>query len=340
MFKDKTVLITGGTGSLGRAILSRMISMKNPPKKIIIFSRDEYKQHQLRLLYESQTCATDEVIYNNFNRRVVFQIGDIRDYHSVSQVLKGVDIVFHAAAMKQVPVAEYSPYEVIKTNIIGAENIIAAIQENNLPIESVIGISTDKACMPISAYGMTKAIMERVFIAANIRVPDTRFVLCRYGNVMNSSGSVIPLFKELILHDQDIMITHPEMTRFMINLNEAVDTVIEAYKGAYAGEIYIPVIKSAKILDVAKVMIGDRKVNIVEGKIRPGEKLYELLISPEEMLRTVRRGKYCVITPQLPELHNKLWKFVKCSPPQFSSNDYVMNMDEVKVVLEANKLLL
>lgn len=340
MFTGKTVLITGGTGSLGRAILNRLLSIKDSPKKIIIFSRDEYKQHQLRLNYESQRCATDEIIYNNFNRRVVFQIGDIRDYHSVSQVLKNVDVVFHAAAMKQVPVAEYSPYEVIKTNITGAENLISVIQEHDLPVESVVGISTDKACKPISAYGMTKALMERMFISANIRCQNTRFILCRYGNVMNSSGSVIPLFKELISHNQDITITHPGMTRFMINLNEAVDTVFAAYKGAYPGEIYIPVIKSAKIMDLAQAMIGDKDICILDGKIRPGEKLYEVLISQEEMLRTVRRGEYCVITPQLPELYNAGWgEFVKCSMPQYSSNEYLMNQDEVRKMLRVNKLL-
>jgi len=198
MFKDKTLLVTGGTGSMGKTFVKRVLTGEHgTPKKIIVFSRDEGKQHYMRLDYLHKKHSTDEVIYNNFKNLLEFRIGDVRDYSSVCSAIKGVDIVINAAALKQVPACEYFPYQAVLTNCIGAENIVRAISENNLPVQTVVGISTDKAAKPINVMGMTKAVQERIFTSANILNPGTRFVCVRYGNVLASRGSVIPLF-----HDQ------------------------------------------------------------------------------------------------------------------------------------------
>ena len=192
----KRVLITGGTGSLGKALVRRVLSGEfGTPKKVIIFSRDEAKQHAMRMEYLHRRVATDEVIYHNFEQLLEFRIGDIRDYHSVASALRTADIVFNAAALKQVPACEYFPYEAARTNIEGAENIVRVIRELALPVETVVGISTDKACKPVNVMGMTKAIQERVLLSANITCPQTRFICVRYGNVLASRGSVIPLFQ-------------------------------------------------------------------------------------------------------------------------------------------------
>jgi FlaA1/EpsC-like NDP-sugar epimerase len=340
-----TVLIVGGTGSLGNALTERLLSKDFDVQKIIIFSRDEFKQHEMRLKFLNKKICTDEVIYANFSRKVEFQIGDIRDYHSVVRALKGVDVVFNTAAIKQVPVAEYYPMEAIKTNIIGTNNIITAISEFNLPVHTVVGISTDKACMPINAYGMTKSLMERLIIAANINCPNTRYVLTRYGNVMASRGSVIPLFAEQIRNGQDVTITDPNMTRFMMNLPQAVQTIIDTYSGANDGEIYIPRIPSAKVTDVADAMIGDKKIRTRTVGIRPGEKLHEQLISNAEIRKSYHRDGYYVITPALPEL----WRDISVPPDgfvyaisdieEYSSKDNVMTPKEVQVLLEREGLI-
>ena len=181
---NKRILITGGTGSLGKTLTRRILTNEmGRPKKIIIFSRDEAKQHEMRLAYQQKVYATDEVIYHNFQALVEFRIGDVRDYHSVASAVKDADIVFNTAALKQVPSCEYFPFEAVQTNIAGPENIVRAIRENRLPVETVVGISTDKACKPVNVMGMTKAIQERVFIVANLN-SNTRFVCVRYGNVL------------------------------------------------------------------------------------------------------------------------------------------------------------
>jgi UDP-glucose 4-epimerase len=334
MYRYKTILITGGTGSLGTALLNRLLKERAAPDKIIIFSRDELKQHNMRLQYLNHLVATDEIIYNNFKDLVTFKIGDVRDYHSVANVLKDVDIVFNTAAIKQVPVAEYNPLEAIKTNILGVQNIITAISEYNLPVETFIGISTDKACKPINAYGMTKALMERIVIAANLN-SETRYVLCRYGNVMGSRGSVIPLFKEQIQIGKEVTLTTKDMTRFMMTLEQAVDTVFATYASAHSGEIYIPKVKSARIEDVAIAMIGKRKIPITVVGIRPGEKVHEILISSEEMFHVTDKDNYYIINPLLPELY-------KCSEnilhgiDEYSSNTNVMSLAEIVKLLKEN----
>jgi len=273
LFKDKVVVITGGTGSLGKVLTRRLLARsEDMPRKIIIFSRDEAKQHFMRAEYQMKRTATDEIIYQDFEHLVEFKIGDIRNYHSVCSVLKGADIVINAAALKQVPSCEYFPYEAVRTNITGAENIVRAIQLNNFPVETVVGVSTDKACKPINVMGMTKAIQERVFINGNIKIPAVRFVCVRYGNVLASRGSVIPLFHEQIRSGGRLTITTPDMTRFLLSLDRAVDTILAAVENANPGEIYVPRVPSARILDVAKVLIEDRNIEIVFTGIRPGVK--------------------------------------------------------------------
>ncbi len=193
MLTDKRIVVTGGTGSLGNVLVRRLLSGElGKPKSIMVFSRDEAKQHAMRLAYQSRRIATDEVIYHNFEQLLQFQIGDVRDYHRLSAVMCKADIVFSAAALKQVPSCEYFPFEAVQTNIIGPENIVRSIRENRLPVETVVGISTDKACKPVNVMGMTKAIQERVFVQANMDCPTTRFICVRYGNVLASRGSVIP----------------------------------------------------------------------------------------------------------------------------------------------------
>jgi UDP-glucose 4-epimerase len=241
LFENKIVVITGGTGSLGKVLTHRLLTgSAGTPKKIIIFSRDEAKQHFMRVEYQHKKKVTDEVIYNNFEQLLEFRIGDVRDYHSVCSVLKNADIVINAAALKQVPSCEYFPFEAVQTNINGAENIVRVIRENNLPIETVVGVSTDKACKPVNVMGMTKAIQERVFIAANLTVPGTRFICVRYGNVLASRGSVIPLFHEQIKNGGPVTITTMDMTRFLLPLERAVDTIFAAMETAAPGETFVP----------------------------------------------------------------------------------------------------
>jgi UDP-glucose 4-epimerase len=205
----------------------------------------------MRIAYLHRRSATDEVIYRNFEQLLEFRIGDVRNYHSVASALRDADFVFNAAALKQVPTCEYFPYEAVQTNIGGAENIVRAIREHDLPVQAVIGISTDKACKPVNVMGMTKAIQERVFIRANLDCQNTRFICARYGNVLASRGSVIPLFHEQIRTGGPVTITTPEMTRFLLSLDQAVDVIFTALKDAGCGETLIPKVPSANMTDVA-----------------------------------------------------------------------------------------
>ena len=340
MLTDKRIVITGGTGSLGKVLLRRLLGGEmGKPKKIIIFSRDEAKQHALRVEYMQRCSATDEVIYRNFEQLLEFRIGDVRDFHSVSEVLRGVDVVFNAAALKQVPTCEYFPFEAVRTNIEGPENIVRAIREHDLPVETVVGISTDKACKPINVMGMTKAIQERVFIRANLECSLTRFICVRYGNVLASRGSVIPLFHEQISNGQQVTITTPDMTRFLISLNQAVDTIFAALRQAKRGETYIPRIPSAKVVDIASALIGERPNKMIITGIRPGEKIHEILVSEEEAHRTIRRGNYNVILPILPELQGSEGMGPTIGR-EYSSADNLLSVDETKALLEAHGLMI
>jgi FlaA1/EpsC-like NDP-sugar epimerase len=305
MLTGKRVLVTGGTGSLGKVLVRRLLSGEiGLPHQITVFSRDEAKQHSMRLAFERWRAVTDEVIYHNFERLLQFRIGDVRDLHSVSTSLRDADVVFNAAALKQVPSCEYFPFEAVQTNILGAENIIRAIRESGLNVETVVGISTDKACKPVNVMGMTKAVQERLFVRANLDAERTRFICVRYGNVLASRGSVIPLFHEQIRHGGPVTITTTDMTRFLLSLEQAVDTIFAALKGARRGETYIPRVPSALVTDIAEALIGDRKIDIRVTGIRPGEKVHEILVSEEEAYRTVERGDYYAIMPMLPELRS------------------------------------
>ncbi len=301
--RNKHVLVTGGTGSLGHTVVRRMLALgEDSPKKITVFSRDEAKQHYMKVGYRSPKAGTDPVIALKGREILDFHIGNVRDYDAVCRSLKGVDIVVNAAALKQVPSCEQFPYEAVQTNITGAQNIIRAIRDTAHQVEQVVGISTDKACKPINVMGMTKALMERLFIEANLQCDNTRFNLVRYGNVIASRGSVVPLFEEQIKNGGPITITTKDMTRFLLSLDQAVDTVFAAIETGRIGETFVPKVDSARIVDMARVMIDGRNIKIVYTGIRPGEKIHEIMVSDEERYRTVERGDYYVIQPMLDEL--------------------------------------
>jgi FlaA1/EpsC-like NDP-sugar epimerase len=304
IFQGKRILITGGTGSLGQVLTRRLMTgSEGVPESVTIFSRDEAKQHHMRLDFMHSGAATDEVIFQNSRQRLRFKIGDVREYSSLARAAKDVDIIFGAAALKQVPSCEYFPWEATRTNIEGAANLVRAIAELDLPVETVLGISTDKACKPVNVMGMTKAIQERVFIDGNIHRPETRFICARYGNVVASRGSVVPLFLDQISAGGPVTITTTDMTRFLLTLDDAVDTIFAAVRSAARGETYIPRCRSARMTDLAAHLIGDRAIETVVTGIRPGEKIHEILVSEEEATRTVDGPEgYFAVRPMLPEL--------------------------------------
>ncbi|HYP50355.1 MAG TPA: polysaccharide biosynthesis protein [Pyrinomonadaceae bacterium] len=331
--EGKRILVTGGTGSLGQTLVRRLLSGEmGMPARITVFSRDEAKQHYMRLEYLHKKTATDDVIYQDSYDLLNFRIGDVRDYSSVMAALRETDVVFNAAALKQVPSCEYFPFEAVLTNIYGAENIARAIRENNLPVERVIGISTDKACKPINVMGMTKALQERILIEANRDCPNTAFSCVRYGNVIASRGSIVPLFVELVRKNQPLTVTLPEMTRFLLSLDRAVDTVFACLKDGKRGETYIPKVPAAKITDVAKALMGEKDLPIVYTGIRPGEKIHEIMVSEEEIYRTVERNGYYVIMPVLPELREKE-EFTPALTSEYSSKDDNISVEELKKLL-------
>jgi UDP-glucose 4-epimerase len=339
MLKDKRVVVTGGTGSLGKVLVRRLLSGEvGLPAQIVVFSRDEAKQHSMRLAFQHKRAATDEVIYHNFEQLLQFRIGDVRDPHSVAGALRDADVVFNAAALKQVPSCEYFPFEAVQTNVVGAENIIRVIREGRLPVETVVGVSTDKACKPVNVMGMTKAVQERLFVRANLDTPGTRFVCVRYGNVLASRGSVIPLFHEQIRRGGPVTITTTDMTRFLLSLEQAVDTVLAAVGTGKRGETYIPRVPSARVTDVAAALVGDRPIETRVTGIRPGEKVHEILVSEEEAYRTIERGDYYVIRPMLPELLGD----EETGEPlgrEYSSADDLMTREQVAALLEKHKLM-
>lgn len=296
-------MVTGGTGSLGQTLVKRLLTGEmGRPERITVFSRDEAKQHHMRLEFLDKTAATDDVIYQNSQELLNFRIGDVRDYPALLAAMRKADVVFHAAALKQVPSCEYFPLEAVQTNIIGASNVVRAVRENALTVETVVGISTDKACKPINVMGMTKALQERVLIEANVDCPETRFMCVRYGNVIASRGSIVPLFVEQVQQNKPLTVTLEDMTRFLLTLDSAVDTVFAAVREGKMGETYVPQVASAKMVDVAKALMGDKELPIVFTGIRPGEKIHEIMVSEEECFRTVERNGYYVILPVLPEL--------------------------------------
>lgn len=338
-FDGKRLLVTGGTGSLGQLLVRRLLSGEmGEPERIVVFSRDEAKQHQMRLDYMHRV-ATDEIVFSNFQRQLMFRIGDIRDVDSLGAALRETDVVFSAAAMKQVPTCEYFPHEAVQTNIAGPENIVRTIEQRRLEIETVVGVSTDKACKPVNVMGMTKAIQERVFIQANMRAPETRFVCVRYGNVLASRGSVIPLFHDQIRNGGPVTITTTEMTRFLLSLNDSVDLIFAAVKHALPGETYIPRVSAARVVDMAAALIADRDIETQVVGIRPGEKVHEILISDEEANRTIARGDYYAIQPMLPELQ-ALSGEKPALDREYSSGDDVLPAEETRALLASHRLML
>jgi UDP-glucose 4-epimerase len=331
--EGKRILVTGGTGSLGQTVVKRLLGGEmGKPARITVFSRDEAKQHYMRLDYMHRKAATDDVIYQNSQDLLNFRIGDVRDYAALLAALQEADVVFHAAALKQVPSCEYFPMEAVMTNVMGAGNVARAIRENKLPIEKVVGISTDKACKPINVMGMTKALQERVLIEANRDCPNTSFMCVRYGNVIASRGSIVPLFVELIENDRPITVTLPEMTRFLLSLDRAVDTVFAAISTGNRGETFVPKVPAANITDVARALMGDKELPIEYTGIRPGEKVHEIMVSEEECFRTVERGGYYVILPVLPELRDEK-KFTPALESEYSSKDDNISVDQLRDLL-------
>ena len=285
--KGKSILITGGTGSLGKALTKRIFDENPDVKRLVIYSRDEQKQYQMAQDYQATKYP-----------QIRFFIGDVRDKERLKRAMQGIDYVIHAAAMKHVHLAEYNPSECIKTNIGGAENVIFACLETN--VERVVSLSTDKACAPINLYGATKLTSDKLFIAANnIKGSNPiKFSVVRYGNVMGSNGSVIPFFLNK-KKDGVLPITSPEMTRFNISLDGGVDMVMHALEHAWGGELFVPKIPSYRILDVAKAIDPECDLEIVG--IRPGEKIHEEMITSSDSYTTYDLGKYYVILPQITE---------------------------------------
>ncbi|HEX2565807.1 MAG TPA: polysaccharide biosynthesis protein [Burkholderiales bacterium] len=336
----KRVLVTGGTGSMGKTLVHRLLGGEiGLPKKIVVLSRDEAKQHSMRMAYMHKHITTDEVIFRNFMSVLEFRIGDVRDPASVAGALKDADVVVNAAALKQVPTCEYFPEQAVLTNCVGARNIVQAIEQNGFPVQTVVGVSTDKACKPVNVMGMTKAIQERIFIAGNVLNPGTRFICVRYGNVLASRGSVIPLFHDQIRNGGPVTITDPRMTRFLLSLDDAVDTVFEALRNAKAGEIYVPRAPSATVANIAKALIGERRIETRVTGIRPGEKMHEILVSEEEANHVVQRGAYYAIRPMLPELTQGGAAEPNALEREFSSGDTVLDAAGTVKLLERHGLL-
>jgi FlaA1/EpsC-like NDP-sugar epimerase len=331
--ENKRILVTGGTGSLGQTLVRRLLTGElGRPAKITVYSRDEAKQHYMRLDYMHRKAATDDVIYQNSQDLLSFRIGDVRDYAALTAALRDADVVFHAAALKQVPSCEYFPFEAVQTNIGGAANLVRAIRENDLNVEKVVGISTDKACKPINVMGMTKALQERVLIEANRDCSRTSFMCVRYGNVIASRGSIVPLFVEQVQNGQQITVTLAEMTHFLLSLDRAVDTVFEAVTKGKRGETFVPKVPAANIVDLAKAIMGDKELPIKFTGIRPGEKVHEIMVSEEECYRTIEQGDYYVILPVLPELRDA-GDFVQAMQTEYSSRDKNISIDELRDLL-------
>lgn len=288
----KVILVTGGTGSFGRRFIETVLS-RYSPRKVIVYSRDELKQSEMQIDY-AERFGPEKM------GAMRFFLGDVRDRERLSLAVRGVDIVIHAAALKQVPAAEYNPSECIHTNVLGAENVVWACLANR--VKQVVALSTDKACNPINLYGATKLASDKTFVAANNLSGDigTRFAVVRYGNVVGSRGSVIPFFQRLLQRGaEDLPITDVRMTRFLITLAEGVDFVLSSLDGMHGGEIFVPKIPSMKITDIAEAIAPGMPTRVVG--IRPGEKLHEMMISADDARNTVDLGDRYAIEPAFVE---------------------------------------
>ena len=282
MLNNKTILITGGTGSFGKAFVKYLFENYTQIKKIVIFSRDEQKQHNMRSEFSPQEYP------------IKYLLGDVRDTRRMYEVTKGIDIIVHSAAMKHVPASEQNPMECVKTNILGSQNIISAATANS--VKQIVALSTDKAALPINAYGASKLLLEKLFVFADSEKEEQniKFSVVRYGNIFGSKGSVVPFFIKK-KEDGFLPVTSDKMTRFSITIQESIDLVLYALNNGWGGEIIVPIAPSYRLLDIAKAIAPDIEHRIVG--IRKGEKLHEVMITEEESYDTVKRDKYYIICP-------------------------------------------
>lgn len=324
-FKDRVLLITGGTGSFGNAVLQRFL--QSEIGEIRVFSRDEKKQEDMRLALKSD--------------KVKFYIGDVRNYDSVSDASRGVDFIFHAAALKQVPSCEFYPMEAVRTNILGAENVLRAAIANR--VSRCIVLSTDKAVYPINAMGLSKAMMEKVMIASSRLCDPDKTILCatRYGNVMGSRGSVIPLFLDQLMSGKSLTLTDPKMTRFLMSLEESVDLVLYAFRHAEPGDVFVQKAPAATVGDLATALceLAGRRNELKVIGTRHGEKLYESLVSREEMVRAQDLGGYFRIPADSRDLNYNKY-FVEGDLAIANLDDYTSHNTRRLTVAEAKKVLL
>jgi len=321
MFKNKTLLITGGTGSFGNAVMKRFL--ETDIKEIRIFSRDEKKQDDMRKLYK--------------NDKLKFYIGDVRDLASVKNAMYGVDYIFHAAALKQVPSCEFFPLEAVKTNVLGTDNVLTAAIENQ--VKKVICLSTDKAAYPINAMGISKAMMEKIFVAKSKTVDPKKTLICgtRYGNVMASRGSVIPLFVDQIKDGQPLTVTDPNMTRFLMSLDEAVELVIFAFQNAQAGDIMVQKSPASTVGDLAQAVKelfhADNPIRVIG--TRHGEKLYETLLTKEEYMQAEDMGGFFRVPADKRDLNYDKY-FIEGDEKLSTEEDYnshnteILNVEQIK----------
>lgn len=329
MLNNKTILITGGTGSFGKKFAQTVFQKYPGVKKVIIFSRDEYKQFVIKNMPEFQP----------YLEKMRFFIGDVRDRDRLYRAVEGVDYIIHAAALKQVPACEYNPFEAIRTNIIGAQNIINVAIDKG--VKKVVALSTDKACAPINLYGATKLCSDKLFIAGNCYCgsKDTRFAVVRYGNVAGSRGSVIPFFQKLVKEGaKDLPITDLRMTRFWLKLEQAVEMVLEALETMHGGELYVKKIPSMRMPDLARAIAPD--LPIKEVGIRPGEKIHEQMITKEDAPNTIEFKDFYIVLPQI-HLENKditqYYPSAKKVSPDFEynsgNNDRWLTVEEMKKLI-------
>lgn len=328
MLNGKTILVTGGTGSFGKKFIKTVFDKYPNVKKVIVFSRDEYKQFVMQNMPE----------FKPHEQKLRFFIGDVRDKERLMRAFENVDVVVHAAALKQVPACEYNPFEAVKTNVLGAQNIIEAAIDKG--VKKVVALSTDKACAPINLYGATKLCSDKLFIAGNAYCgdKDTRFAVVRYGNVAGSRGSVIPFFKKLVEEGaRELPITDMRMTRFWLKLEQAVEMVMEAIVHMQGGELYVKKIPSMRMPDLAKAIAPDMK--IVEVGIRPGEKIHEQMITVADAPNTIEFDDFYIILPQI-DLDNIQYKYpnAKSVADDFEynsgNNDRWLTIEEMKKLME------
>ncbi|MFJ7732316.1 UDP-N-acetylglucosamine 4,6-dehydratase (inverting) [Lysinibacillus sp. NPDC097231] len=317
--KNKTVLVTGGTGSFGKKFINKILTLD--VKKVIVFSRDEMKQYEMKQEFADS--------------RLRFFIGDVRDKERLHRAFDGVDIVIHAAAMKHVDACEYNPFEAVKTNINGAQNIIEAAIDCG--VEKVIALSTDKACSPVNLYGATKLASDKLFVAANAYVGEkkTSFSVVRYGNVVGSRGSVVPFFKK-IKETGTLPVTDERMTRFWITLEQGVQFVLDNLERMHGGEIFVPKIPSMRVIDLAKAIAPGCNIEIVG--IRPGEKLHEAMIMEDDARHTVEFDDYYIIQPEFPWWSKKYAEGGKSLPDGFAytsdNNIEWLTVEQLSILLE------